>query len=71
MRRSIVQSIPHRGRLSTVDLHLPTILEQSLLILKILFPFYKTSYLNEEVNCTEHSLTISREVSLNGKAQYS
>jgi hypothetical protein len=36
-----------RGRLSTVDLHVPTILEQLIFILKMLFTgIYKTSYLN-------------------------
>jgi hypothetical protein len=29
------------------------------LILKIIFTFYKTSYLNEEVNCTEPSPSVS------------
>jgi hypothetical protein len=45
-----------RGRLSTVDLLVPTSLDHMLLILRTLFTFYKTSYLNEEVKCTEHSL---------------
>jgi hypothetical protein len=47
-----------RGQLSTVDLHLLTSIDQLHLILKILFTFYKTSYLNEEVNCTEPSPSV-------------
>ncbi len=44
------------GRLSTVDLLALTSLYQLVFILKILFfLFYKTSYLNEEVNCPELS----------------
>jgi hypothetical protein len=36
-----------------------TCLDKMLLILKIIyFSFYKTSYLNEEVNCTEASLSL-------------
>jgi len=42
-----------RGRISTLDLLVLTCLDQLLLIMKILFfSFYKTNYLNEEVNCT-------------------
>jgi hypothetical protein len=44
-----------RGRLSTVDLHG---LDQLLCKLKIVFAYFKTSYLNEEVNCTEPSLKL-------------
>ncbi len=44
-----------RGRLNTVDLLVLTSLEHLLLIVKILLSFYKTSYHNEEVNCTEPS----------------
>jgi hypothetical protein len=45
------------GRLSTVDL---TSLDQLVFILKILFSFfYKTSYLNEEVNSAEPSSLVS------------
>jgi hypothetical protein len=36
-----------------------TSLDQLLLILQTLFPFLKTSYLNEEVNRTEPSLSAS------------
>jgi hypothetical protein len=43
-----------RGRLSTVDLLVLTSLDQFFDLL-----FYKTSYLNEEVNCTEPSLSVS------------
>jgi hypothetical protein len=44
------------GRLSTVDLLVLTSLDQLLFILKIVFTFfYKTSYLNEEVNGIEPS----------------
>jgi hypothetical protein len=46
------------GRLSTVDLLALTSLDQLLLTQQILF-FYKTSYLNEEVNCTEPSPSVS------------
>ncbi len=43
-----------RGRLSTVDLLVLTSLHQLLFILIIFFYLcYTTSYLNEEVNCTE------------------
>ncbi len=45
-----------RERLSTVDLQVLNSLDQLLFILKNLFTFfYKTSYFNEEVNCTEPS----------------
>ncbi len=48
------------GRFSTVDLLVLTSLDQFVSKLKILFfLFYKTSYLNEEVNCTEPSTSIS------------
>jgi hypothetical protein len=43
-----------KGRLSTDDLLVITSLDQLLLKLQILLKFfYKTSYLNEVVNCTE------------------
>jgi hypothetical protein len=43
-----------RERFNTVGLLVLTSLDQLLFTLKILFSFfYKTSYLNEEVNCTE------------------
>ncbi len=44
-----------RGRLPTVNLLVLTSLNQLLFIIKILFTFHKTSYLNEEVNFTEPS----------------
>ncbi len=50
-----------RGRLSTVDLLVPTSLDQLLFISKILFTFFlkkKTIYPNEEVNCTEPSRSV-------------
>ncbi len=48
-----------RERISTVDLLVLTSLDQLLFLLWILFIFfYKTSYLNEEVNCTEASTSI-------------
>ncbi len=47
-----------RGRFSTVYLLVQTSLDQLLLILQKCCIFYKTSYLNEEVNSTEHSLLI-------------
>ncbi len=48
-----------RGRLSTVDLLVLTSLVQHLFILKVLRTFYKTTYLNEEVNCTEPPPSVS------------
>jgi len=47
------------GRVSIVDLFLLTTLDYLLRVLKTLFIFYKTSYTNEEVNCTEPSLSVS------------
>ncbi len=43
------------GRISTIDLLVLTNLDQLILVLNIFFLFYKTSYLNKEVNCTEPS----------------
>ncbi len=49
-----------RGRPGTVGLPVQTTLVQLLFISKILFTFFhKTSYLNEEVDCTEPSLSVS------------
>ncbi len=49
-----------KGTLSTVDLLELTSLDQLLLILRTFFTFfYKTSYLNEEVNCTMRSRQVS------------
>jgi hypothetical protein len=60
-----------------VDLFVLTSLDELLLILKQYF-FYKTTYLNEEVNCTETSLSVSvsrmfhvSRILLKGKAEYS
>ncbi len=48
-----------KGRLSTVDLLVLTSLYQMLLIMQTLFTFFnKTSYLEEEVNCTESSPSV-------------
>ncbi len=48
------------GRLSTVGLLLLTSFDDLLFTLKILFIFfYKTSYLNEEIYCTEPSPPVS------------
>ncbi len=44
---------------STIDLLVLTSLDQLLLILKTFLLFSKTSYINEEVNCTELSLSVS------------
>jgi len=44
-----------RGRLCTVHLLVLTSLDQLLFTLKLYFSFYKTTYLNEEVNRTEPS----------------
>ncbi len=46
-----------KGRLSTVNLLIVTNLDQHFLII-IFFLFYKISYLNEEVNCTEPSPSV-------------
>jgi hypothetical protein len=49
-----------KGRLSTVDLLVLTSLDQLLLIVQTHYlHFYKTSYPNEEVNCTEPSPSVS------------
>jgi hypothetical protein len=45
--------------LSTVDLLVLTSLYQLLFILQTIFTFYETSYLNVEINYSEHSLSIS------------
>jgi hypothetical protein len=45
--------LTERGRVRTVDLLVLTSLDQLIYIIKILFTFFKTSYLGEEVNCTE------------------
>ncbi len=55
-----------KGRPSTVDLRVLTSLDQLILILKILFSFIKTSFLNEEVNCTEPSLQLVFPVQTHG-----
>ncbi len=44
-----------KGRLSTVDLLVLASLDQLIFYWKYYLLFYKTSYLNEEVNCTEPS----------------
>jgi hypothetical protein len=41
------------GELSTADLLALNCLDPLLFIKKIIFTFYKTSYLTEEVNCTK------------------
>jgi hypothetical protein len=48
-----------RGRLSTVVLLVQSSLDELLLILPTLFTRYKTSYLNEEVNRTKPSPSVS------------
>jgi hypothetical protein len=54
-----MQGVLLKGRLCTIDL-LVLSLDQLLFILKILFAIFKTtSYLNEEVNCTEPSSSVS------------
>jgi len=51
--------------LRTVDLLVLTGLDLLLFILKILFNFFcKTSYLNEEINCTDSSPSVSGPWSL-------
>ncbi len=47
-----------RGRLSTFQLLVLTSLDQ-LLFYKLYLPFYNITYLNEEVNCTELSQSVS------------
>ncbi len=50
---------PYRmGRISTVDLLVLTSLNELLFKLKLNFLFYKATYLNEEVNCTEPSPSV-------------
>jgi len=48
-----------RARLSTVDLLVLTSINQLLFTMKILFTFYKTSYLNKEANCSEPFPSVS------------
>ncbi len=48
-----------RGRLSTFCLFVLSSLDRLLFIWKYVYIFYKTSYLNEEVNCTEFSPSVS------------
>jgi hypothetical protein len=48
-----------KGSINTVDLLVLIILNQLLFILKYCVPFYKTSYLNEEVNRTGPSPSVS------------
>ncbi len=51
-----LRSLYWRGRVSTLDLLVLTRSDHLILILKIFFvAFYKTSFLNEKVNCTEPS----------------
>ncbi len=60
-RDTLTREVSLKGRRSsTVDLLLLTSLDYLLFILKILsIFFYKTSFLNEEVNCTAPSLLVS------------
>ncbi len=51
-----------RGRLSTVDLLVQTVLISCFDIENIIYLSCKTSYLTEEINCTE-SLSLSVECS--------
>jgi hypothetical protein len=48
-----------KGKLSTDDLLQLISLDQLLFIMKLNFSCYKTTYLNEEVNCTESSPSVS------------
>jgi hypothetical protein len=48
-----------QGRLSIVDLLVLTSFYQVILTTQMLFTFYKTSYLNKEVNRTEPSPSVS------------
>jgi hypothetical protein len=50
---------------STVDLLVLSSLDQLLLILKTFLLFSKTSFINEEVKCTELSLSVSVPYHLN------
>ncbi len=45
--------------MNIVDLLILTSLDQLLYIMKYNLPFYKTSYINQEVNCTESSPSVS------------
>jgi hypothetical protein len=50
---------PHwRERISTDDLLVLTSLEKTAFLTETIFPFYKTTYLNEEVNRTEPSPSV-------------
>ncbi len=49
-----------KGRFCTIDLLQLTTLDQMLLMFQILITFYKTSYLDEEVNCIEPFLSLSK-----------
>jgi hypothetical protein len=51
-------TLTEKERISTVNLLVLTSLNLLLLIVKTLFTFYKTSNLNEEVNCTEPSPSV-------------
>ncbi len=53
-----------RGMLSRVGYLILTSLDQLLLNLKILLTFSVTSYLNEEVNCTDPSPSISASLAM-------
>jgi len=48
-----------RGRLGTVDLRVLNPLDHLLLMMQTLFTFFKTACVNEEVTCTESSLSDS------------
>jgi len=62
-KHSFIRSVPRNpywsGRISTVGLHVLTSSDQLLLIPQKYFLFYKTSCLNEEINCTEPSPSVS------------
>ncbi len=53
---ALIRELLLKGKISTVDLLVLTSLDMLILYLKYYLPFFKTSYLNEEVNCTEPSL---------------
>jgi hypothetical protein len=59
MREGLAKEVHWRGRPSIVDLLVLTILDQLLLIYYHYLPFYKITYLNEEVSCTEPSPLVS------------
>jgi hypothetical protein len=51
--------MPYKRGLSTVDLLEPTSLDKLRFVIKTFLTIYKTSYPNEEVNCTKPFPSVS------------